>query len=152
MKRWVVFAVMLIIVFIPGIIGGLFTTDAVRSDWYLQNRPPFTPPNYVFPIVWSILYFLIALSLYFCWMNADKKGKKNVAIVFGINLLANALWSILFFGLENALLAFIDLVLIWITIIVMIFVAGKIDKKSAWFLLPYLLWVSFAGFLHWAFL
>jgi len=117
----------------------------------LQNRPTITPPNYVFPIVWNILFFLIALSLYFAWTSnkTKKKYKPKIARIFVINLLLNALWSYFFFTLKNPLIALADLILIWITIIAMIYTTKKVSKTSAWLLVPYLLWVSFAGVLNW---
>lgn len=84
-------------------------------------------------------------------MKAKKSQRKNIAMIFGINLAANALWSYLFFGIKNPLLSFIDLLIILGTIIGMIFIAGKIDKKAGWMLVPYLLWVCFAGILNLAF-
>jgi len=143
-KFWI-FVLCLAIVFIAALIGGLFTDTGA---WYEKIKPSITPPNYVFPIVWNILFFLIALSLFFSWINADKKQKKSVMIIFGLNLIFNILWSVFYFGLKNVSLAFLDLILIWISIIAMIKIAWKIDRKASLLLVPYLLWVSFAGVLN----
>lgn len=150
--NWKVLVVSLIIVFTISFVGSLFTSGNKDSSWYLENKPSFTPPSIVFPIVWPILYFLIALSLYFVWIKANKSEKKKVAVIFGINLIANALWSYLFFEIRNPLLSFIDIIIILISIIGMMFIAGKIDKKAVWLLVPYLLWVGFAGVLNFGFL
>ncbi len=150
--NWKVFIVILLIVFGITSIGILFTSGNTDSEWYLENKPSFTPPNFVFPIVWPVIYFLIALSLYFSWIKAKKEEKKKVAMVFGINLIANVLWSYLFFEIQNPLLAFIDILIILGTIIGMIFISGKIDKKAGLILIPYLLWVGFASILNLAFL
>jgi len=147
-----VFIWCLILVYFVAFIGSIFTSGTVDSDWYLQNKPSFTPPNWLFGPVWTALYFLIVLSLYFSWTKAKKKEKKKVAWVFGINLVLNSLWSVLFFGLRNPVLSFIDIIAIWISIIMMIFVAGRIDKKAGWILVPYLIWVSFAAVLNFGFL
>ncbi len=149
--NWNVLIVSLLIVFAISFVGSLFTSGNTNSPWYLESRPSFTPPNFVFPIVWPIFYFLIALSLYFAWIKAKKNEKMKVAIVFGINLIANALWSYLFFGIKNPLLSFIDILIILVTIVGMIFVAGRIDRKAGWLLVPYLLWVGFATILNLAF-
>lgn len=138
----------ILIVFLIAFIGSLFTSPVTDSNWYINNKPSITPPNYVFPIVWNILFFLIAISLYFAWINSDKKQKPKIAIIFGLNLILNVLWSFLFFTLKQPLWAFIDLLLILATIILMIYVTYPIDKKSAYLLVPYLLWVSFAGILN----
>lgn len=147
--NWKVLIISLIIVYGFAFIGTIFTSANLNSNWYLQNKPSITPPNYIFPIVWNILFFLIALSLYFAWISANKKEKKKIILIFGINLSLNVLWSYIFFSLQNVNFAFFELILIWLTIIFMIFITYKIDKKSAWLLVPYLLWVSFAGILNW---
>ncbi|MBI2632550.1 tryptophan-rich sensory protein [Candidatus Pacearchaeota archaeon] len=150
--NWKVLLVSALIFFAISIIGSLFTSGNTNSSWYLENKPSFTPPNLVFPIVWSILYFLIALSLYFSWIKAKKYEKKKIAIMFGINLVANVLWSYLFFGIQNPLFSFIDIIIILGTIIGMILLVGKINRRAGWMLVPYLLWVSFATILNLAFL
>ena len=149
--NWKVLIISLAIVFGISLIGGLFTSGNTDSSWYTQNKPSFNPPNWVFGPVWTVLYILIALSLYFVWIKAKRNEKKKVALIFGINLIANALWSYLFFEARNPSLAFIDLLAIFGTIIGMMIVSGKIEKKSAWLLVPYLLWVAFAGILNFSF-
>lgn len=151
--RWGVLIICLVLAFLPGILGSLFTSDSVGSDWYEINKPSFTPPGWVFGPVWTILYVLIGLSLFFVWTNAKGRDvKKKIALVFGINLVLNGLWSLVFFGRQNALWAFIVLIGIWLTIWMMIFVSWKIDRKAAWMLVTYLIWVSFAGVLNAGFL
>lgn len=149
---WKVLIFSFILVFAVAFTGSLFTSGNVKSQWYLDNKPSFTPPNWIFAPVWTLLYVLISLSLYFVWTKAKKTEKGKIAIVFGINLLANVLWSYLFFEIKNPLLAFLDIILILTTIILMIFTVGKIDKKAGWLLVPYLLWVIFASFLNFGFL
>ena len=146
--NWKVLIVCLVIVYGIAFLGSVFTSGNVDTSWYQEIKPAITPPNYVFPIVWNILFFLIALSLYFAWVNARKKQKKLVALVFGINLLLNAFWSFLFFYLKKPDYSFFELIILWFSILSMIFVTKKIDKKAAWLLVPYLLWVSFAGVLN----
>ncbi len=145
--KWGVLIASLIIVYLIAGIGSIFTSKSIASEWYKSIKPGITPPSYVFPIVWNLLFFLIALSLYFAWINA-KKEKLKIAVVFGINLVLNALWSLLFFKLQNPFYAFVDLILILASIIAMIFITYRINKTSAYLLIPYLLWVSFAGILN----
>jgi tryptophan-rich sensory protein len=130
--------------------GSSFTSKTVKSDWYIHNAPSITPPNLVFPIVWSILFFLLALSIYFSWINL--KNKKKIILFFSINLALNLLWSILFFGMRNPLLAFIDLILLWISILYLVIFNWKNSRISSYLLIPYLLWVTFAGILNFLFL
>jgi len=144
-----VLIVCLIIVYSVAFVGSIFTSGNTGSNWYLESKPSITPPNYIFPIVWNILFFMIALSLYFAWIKSDKKQKKKVALVFGANLFLNILWSFLFFSLQEPLWAFFELLLLLASIVLMIYVTWGIEKKSAYLLIPYLLWVSFAGVLNW---
>lgn len=138
----------LLIVYGFGLLGSIFTSQNVNSDWYNSVKPSITPPGWVFPIVWNILFFLIALSMYFSWVKANKRGKSKIVFIFGANLILNFLWSLLYFGEKNVFGAFVDLILLWFTILGMIFVSWKIDRKAAYLLIPYLVWVSFAGFLN----
>jgi len=147
--NWKVLIISLIIVYGIAFLGSIFTSSKVNTDWYNSIRPAITPPNYVFPIVWNILFFLIAISLYLAWTNSNKKQKTKVTVVFGINLILNVLWSLLYFGLQNPFYAFIDLILIWFSILAMIKITSTISKKASYLLLPYLFWVSFAGILNW---
>jgi len=138
----------LLIVYFIAFLGSLFTFNAVRSEWYISIRPSITPPNWVFPVVWNVLFLLIALSLYFSWTNSGKNEKARIIAVFGINFLANVLWSLLYFKMQNPLLAFYDIVVLLISIMLMIAVLWKIEKKSSLLLVPYFLWVSFASVLN----
>ena len=146
--HWKVLIICLAIVYGVAFLGSVFTSGNTGSEWYQGIKPAITPPNYIFPIVWNILFFLIALSLYSAWIKAKKKQKKIIALVFGINFFLNALWSYLFFGLKKPNYSFFELIILWFSIISMILITKKIDKKSAWLLIPYLLWVSFAGVLN----
>jgi len=146
--KWKVLISSLVIVYLVAFIGSLFTSGNTNSGWYQQIKPSITPPNYIFPIVWNILFFLIALSLYFAWINSKGNLKKKIFIVFAISLILNILWSVLFFSLKQPAIAFIELLILWLSIIAMISVSYKADKKAAYLLIPYLLWVSFAGVLN----
>jgi len=141
--------VFLIFVFAVAFLGNLFVGDGVNSDWYDSIRPSITPPDWTFGVVWPILYILIAVSLYLAWINVkDNKQESVLFIVFGINLIANGLWSCLFFNLKSPLFAFFDLIFIWITIILMMFYTWKLNRRATYLLIPYFLWVSFAGVLN----
>src|SRR3989344_4674537 len=96
--NWKTLVISLIAVYVIAFLGSIFTASSTNSEWYQSIKPSITPPNFVFPIVWNILFFLIALSIYFVWENSKKKQKKNLLIIFGANLFLNVLWSALFFG------------------------------------------------------
>ncbi|MDD5699772.1 MAG: tryptophan-rich sensory protein [Candidatus Nanoarchaeia archaeon] len=139
-----------LVVYLIAFIGSLFTSSSVNSAWYESVRTSLTPPNWVFPVVWNILFFLIALSLYFAWTSkkSSKKTRLKIAVVFGINLGLNTLWSLLFFTLQNPVMAFCELILLWGSILAMIVVVYKVRKVSAYLLIPYAFWVAFAGILN----
>lgn len=144
MKKIWKLIISIIIPFIASAIGGFFTI----STWYVDlNKPSFNPPSWVFGPVWTILYLMIGISLYLVWV--DKAKDKNLAYyAFGIQIFLNTIWSMLFFGLRNPLLAFIEIIFLWIAIVVNIVYFYKINKKAAYLLIPYILWVSFAAVLN----
>lgn len=138
----------LAIVYAVALAGSFFTSKSVKTDWFESIRPSITPPSYVFPIVWNILFFLIALSLYFAWTNSKKRQKLPIAAAFCINFALNISWSFFYFYLKSPLLAFINIIALIISIAFMIIVAKKASKTSAYLLIPYLLWVCFASVLN----
>jgi len=132
-----------------GIIGSFFTTPAIGSWFVTLPKPSFNPPNWVFAPVWTLLFFLMGISLYLIW-NEKQKGKniQTAILVFFQQLSLNVLWSALFFGMHNPALAFIEIIVLWFAILMTIFYFAKISKTAAWLLVPYILWVSFAAFLN----
>jgi len=144
------FIICLLIAFIPGIVGSLAMTGEIDGSWYASIRPALTPPNWIFPIVWTILYILIGISLYSSWTISTSKIRFNLGLAFAINLIANGLWTFFYFGMHNITLAFIDIIIILLSIIWMMIITWKINKTSTYLLVPYLLWVSFAAYLNFA--
>jgi len=137
-----------LIVFLVAFIGSLFTSQNVNTEWYQNIKPSITPPNYVFPIVWTFLFILIAFSLYFAWINAKKEQKQRIAIFFALNFVFNILWSAIYFGMQNPAFAFVEIIFLWLSIIMLIFITYKTSKTAAYLLVPYFLWVSFAIILN----
>lgn len=146
--NWTALVICLFIVFFVGFMGSQFTTSAVKSDWYKSIKPDITPPNWVFPIVWNILFFLIAVSLYIVWTKASSLQRVSITTAFGLNFFFNVAWSALYFGMKNLGFAFFDIIFVWLSIVLMMKVTWKIDKKAVYLLIPYLVWVTFAGFLN----
>lgn len=146
--NWKLLIVCLVIVYSVAYVGSLFTSQGTSTEWYNQIKPNITPPNWVFPVVWNLLFLTIAISLYLAWKRANKKQKNIVAWIFGINFILNILWSVFYFRLQNPTLAFIDLILMLFSIASMIYVTNKINKLASYILIPYFLWVSFAGVLN----
>lgn len=140
--------VSIVIPLVIGFFGSIFTSMSVKTWYPLLNKPVFNPPSWVFGPVWTLLFVLMGISFYLVWQNHF--GGKTIQCVgiFAVQLLFNFLWSILFFGLKNSLLAFVDLFLLWILIWVNFIIFYKVVKISGYLLLPYLAWVSFAGVLN----
>lgn len=137
--------VSIIICGLAGILGSFFTS---AGAWYTAlNKPSFNPPGWVFGPVWTILYLLMGISLYLVWQS-DSKLKKTAVIIFSIQLILNAVWSPLFFGLKAPLAAFIDIAFLWLAIIATIIIFYRISKPASYLLVPYILWVSFASVLN----
>jgi len=132
-----------------GLIGSFFTAPAIAT-WYADLiKPEFNPPSWLFAPVWIILYTLMGVSLYLILKEdlSDKKIRFAV-YVFAFQLTLNAAWSFLFFGLKNPFLAFLEILILWVAIIVTIRKFYAVSKNAGILLLPYLLWVSFAAILN----
>ncbi len=132
-----------------GLIGAAFTVSSV-STWYATlAKPAFTPPSWLFSPVWITLYALMGISAYLVWQKGVNKKKVKAALtIFGIQLLLNALWSIIFFGLKNPLLAFLEITLLLAAIVVTTVKFYSISRMAGMLLLPYILWVAFAAILN----
>ncbi|PLX17005.1 MAG: TspO protein [Candidatus Muiribacterium halophilum] len=138
----------IIICNLAGIFGAVFTKKSV-STWYTTlEKPSFNPPGWVFGPVWTVIYIMMGISLFYIWDSKDNKLKKKTLILFYIQLLLNGLWSFLFFGLRSPFYAFIDIILLLIFIFLTIAYSFKISRKISYLLLPYLLWVCFATLLN----
>lgn len=135
-----------------GIVGSIFTTPSI-STWYKTLiRLELAPPNWVFGPVWTTLFLMMGIALFLVWEKDHKSKLAKIALaVFGVQLVLNTLWSILFFGLQNPFVAFIELIFLWLAILATIILFAKISKPAAWLLVPYILWVSFAGYLNFSF-
>ena len=131
-----------------GAIAGMFTSQAVPT-WYASlNRPFFSPPNWVFGPVWTTLYILLGISFFLIWKEEATKARDLAIKVFLIQMLLNFAWSFIFFYFNLIGAALIEIILLWISIVLMIYLFYKIKPFSAYLNFPYLLWVSFATILN----
>ncbi len=149
MRNFLKFLVSILICLTVGLIGSFFTLRSV-STWYTAlSKPSFAPPNYLFAPVWTLLYIMIGASLYLVWRKGIKSKKSRDAIfLFGLQLALNGIWSPVFFGLKNILLALVILAFMWVYILKTILAFKKIDSLASYLLYPYLAWVTFAGVLN----
>lgn len=142
---------LIICIAIPLLVGGLasfITRDSMEAFGQL-NQPPLSPPGILFPIVWTILYTLMGIASYLIVSSdAGKEDIQNAIFVYALQLGVNFFWSIFFFNLEWYLFSFFWLLLLWIFILYTIVIFYRISKPAAYLLIPYLLWVTFAGYLN----
>ena len=142
--RWLNFIFWIVLCMLAGFIGSQFSP----GEWYLSlQKSSLTPPNIVFPIVWNILFVLMAIA---AWRVSEKQRQKlsYAVALFIIQLGFNVLWSYLFFGLQRPDLAMIDILILWTLILFTVLIFYRIDKLAGALLIPYLTWVGFAIYLN----
>lgn len=135
------------VVLAVGFAGALFTNS---SGWYQTlEKPAFTPPDWVFAPVWTALYLLTGVSVFLVWRKGLANAAGRIAIAaFILQLVFNALWMPIFFGVKQPLIAFADIVLLWLATAATIISFQKVSRPAAILLVPYMAWVSFAAVLN----
>jgi tryptophan-rich sensory protein len=142
---------LIVCIAIPLIVGGIagVATSSNITTWYVHlNKPAFNPPNSIFGPVWTVLYLLMGISLYLIWRAPKTNARTKALRIFGIQLALNFAWSFLFFYFHLTFFAFVEIILIWIAIALMIYTFRRVNKAAAYLQIPYLLWVSFASVLN----
>lgn len=130
------------------VLAGILTNGSM-GNYEAAAKSPLTPPSAVFPIVWSVLYLLMAISAgLIVQSDAPAKEKEQAINLYAVQLVLNFFWSIIFFNMGLYFLSFLWLLALWLLILVMIVQFSKINKTAAWLNVPYLLWVTFAGYLN----
>ena len=149
MGKYSKIALMVAIALGVGYLSSFATQSSVDSWFPTLEKPIFNPPGWLFAPVWTALYIMMGIAAGLVWnkVKIDPSVKKALIFYF-IQLSLNALWSILFFGAQNPLLALIEIVLLWLMIYETFIMFRKIDKIAGYLLIPYLLWVSFATILN----
>lgn len=134
---------------IVGFVGSTFTGNSIDDGWYASlNQPSFNPPSSVFGPVWTVLYILMGISLYMVWREVPGRNRENALGVFALQLLLNFLWSLFFFYFKDIEIALLDIIALWISIVIMIWMFYRVNPLAGWLNIPYLLWVSFATALN----
>ena len=145
MKKWG-FLLFPILALAVGGLAGFLSRKGLETVYPLLEKSPLTPPGAVFPVVWSVLYILMGIGL----ALVVYKGGENVpqaAVLWALQLALNFSWSLLFFGGGYYLAALLCLVVLWVAILAMIAAFAATSRPAAWLQIPYLLWVTFAGYL-----
>ena len=136
---------------IPLAVGGLsgWVTRGAMEDFHALNQPPLSPPGWLFPVVWTVLFVLMGIASYLVVRSqGPEKLVKRALTFYGIQLGFNFLWSILFFNLGLYLVSFFWLVLLWCLILLTTLQFSALDRRTFWLMLSYLAWVAFAGYLN----
>lgn len=148
MKNIYKFLLSLIICYSAAAIGGMFTATSV-SSWYAHLiKPAISPPNWLFAPVWNVLYFLMAVSLYFVLVSGKQKYQSLAMKAFSFQLILNIAWSAVFFGLQSPLGGLIVIAFLLMAIIAQIFIFGYLSRPASFLLIPYFVWVCFASYLN----
>ncbi len=141
LKKYKEYIIQIVIALAAGGLSAFITRDSF-SFYETIKQPPLSPPSIVFPVVWSILFTLMGVSA-----GRVKRKVGTIPFVYRLQLAVNFLWSIIFFNMQAFGFAFIWLLLLWVLILIMIVEFYRIDKLAAYLQIPYLLWVTFAGYL-----
>ena len=145
-NKFISFILFLIITYSASFIGGM-ATISFKEPWYSQLvKSNFNPPDWVFAPVWSTLYMMMTLAIWFYWHT--KNREMNTVYIYFIHIVFNTTWSIVFFGLHQILLALIVLLILIILIIILILKFKRVNKVSLYLMIPYLLWSCYALFLN----
>lgn len=129
--------------------GSQFTPSGSTGEWYDSlQKPSFTPPSAAFPIAWTTLYALMAVSAWRVWKQGEGEPRTHALTLWGTQLALNAIWSPIFFGAKKPALALVDLVALVIAVALYTRSASRVDKPAAWMMAPYLAWLLFAGALN----
>jgi benzodiazapine receptor len=142
-------AIVVVICLVVGYVSGMVTRTSITTWYPTLVKPSFNPPNWIFAPVWTSLYVMMGVAAGFIWnqITTQKAAVTKALQFFTIQLVLNALWSYLFFGLHNLMLATIEVVLLWLMIFETYSQFAKINKTASYLMLPYLAWVSFASVL-----
>ena len=128
-----------------GFIGSRFPPGA----WYESlSKPEWNPPNWIFAPVWTTLYVMMAVAAWQVWRNVGFSGARYALSLFMVQLALNALWSYLFFGLNSPALAFLEIMILWTVILIVLLLFWRINTTAGALMVPYLAWVSFATYLN----
>jgi len=149
MSKMIKLALSILACLVAGFIGSAATMPSIPT-WYASlQKPAFNPPNWIFAPVWTTLFIMMGVAAFLVWDKGLENKKVRISLaIFGLQLLLNVLWSMLFFGLQSPLYAFIDILVLWALILATMIYFYRISAAAAYLLIPYILWVSFASALN----
>lgn len=146
--RWKPLIVCLLIPLAVGALSSFLTREGMEA-FALLNQPPLSPPQWLFPVVWTILYLMMGGASYLVWTSAaPRKQVRGALTLYGLQLAVNFLWTLIFFGLGRLGPGLICLLALWVLIVLTMVRFMHISSAAGRLLIPYLLWVTFAGYLN----
>ena len=147
-KHWKVYAFWIAFSELVGLIAGLLTREGTRVYQMTVAQPPLSPPGWLFPVVWTILYALMGISAARIWLSEDSADKKRSVNLFIAQLAVNFFWPMFFFNLQAYGFSIVWLILLWVLVFLLILNNRKIEMPATWLLVPYLIWLTFALYLN----
>ena len=145
-NKFLSFVLFFIVTFSASFIGGL-VTFTFKEPWYSElTKSNFNPPDWIFAPVWTTLYLMMTLAIWFFWHS--KNREMNTIYIYFIHIVFNTTWSVVFFGFHNIFLALVNLIILILLIVILILRFRRVNKVSSYLMIPYLLWSSFALFLN----
>lgn len=147
-RNIIALAICIAIPLITGGIASLVTSSNIESWHAYLEKPVFNPPNWLFGPVWTTLYILMGISLFIIWKKPDSAQRKSALRLFFVQLLLNFAWSFIFFYFHQTGFAFLEIIVLWIAILLMIFSFHRLNRWAAYLQFPYLGWVTFASVLN----
>ena len=147
-KNWKVYAFWVLFCEVVGAASGFLSMSGMEIYTATAAKPPLTPPPWVFPVVWTILFALMGISAARISLTAESKEQTRALNLFFVQLVFNFFWPLFFFNLQAYGFALLWLVLLWVAVLLVIVQFYRIDTTAAWLLIPYLIWLTFAAYLN----
>lgn len=151
MKHKIRYGPLAISLLIPLAVGGLaaFLTRDGMAYFKLVSKPPLSPPNWAFPVVWTLLYLMLGAASYLVWVSGVSPARRDRALTaYGVGLALNLLWPIVFFTMRFYFTAFLLLLVLWVLAVVTALLFSCIEEKAGKLLIPYIVWLTFAAYLN----
>ena len=145
-NQWLVLAALILLCLVVGAIGGFSSASAIDSWYRTIAKPSWTPPDYVFGPVWTVLYIMMAVAAWLVWKTRDRVTPAMT--LFYVQLALNLAWTLLFFGAQSPGLALIEVAFLWTGVLLTMLAFFGRHSVAGWLFVPYLAWVSFAAVLN----
>lgn len=147
--NWKFFALFIGLTEAVGALSGFLTRDGM--NYFMENvaQPPLSPPGWVFPVVWGLLYALMGFGAGRIWLSPASRDREKGLNLYVAQLVVNFFWSLIFFNARSYGFALLWLILLWVLVLWMILTFRRADRTAAWLQLPYLAWLTFAAYLNW---